>query len=263
MRRLLACSLLLLAGCATAAGGKGDMEKGFLLRTLTVDGVAYPYTVYVPQAYDAARPMPAILFMHGAGERGGDGLLQTEVGLANAIRRHPERWPAIVVLPQAPVRRQWAGDVERIALAALEATEKELRVDPDRVYLTGLSLGGAGTWSLAAQQPGRFAAVVPICGWIVPMEGRTEYARDLRESGYDPTDPYGSVARRLVDVPVWIWHGTEDQSVPVVESRRMSAALEAAGGAARFTELPGVGHNAWDPAYQSEELPRWLFAQRR
>ena len=256
-------ALLLLAGCATTAGVKPDMEKGFLLRSVVLEGVSYPYALYVPRDYDPARAWPAILFMHGAGERGTDGLLQTEVGLANAIRRHPERWPAIAIFPQAPETRQWAGDVERAALAALEQTESELRVDPDRVYLTGLSLGGAGTWSLATQHPGRFAAVVPICGWIVPMEGRPEYARDIRESGYDPADPYRSVARKLDAVPIWIWHGSDDKSVPVVESRRMSAALDAAGGNARFTELPGVGHNAWDPAYQGEELPRWLFAQRR
>ena len=95
------------------------------------------------------------------------------------------------------------------------------------------------------------------------MEGRPEYARDIRESGFDPADPYGSAARILRDVPIWIWHGTDDKAVPVTESRRMSEALAAAGASATYTELPGVGHNAWDPAYQSETLPRWLFAQRR
>ncbi len=262
MRSLFALPLLLAVGCATAAGVKTDIEKGFLLRSLTVDGVVYPYAVYVPRDYDPARPWPAVLFLHGAGERGDDGLLQTEVGLPSAIRRHPERWPAIAVIPQAPEKRQWAGDAERIALAALETTEAELRVDPDRVYLTGLSMGGAGVWSLAVQNPGRFAAVVPICGWIVPMAGR-EWERDIRESSFDPADPYGSVARRLRRVPIWIWHGAEDQAVPVTESRRMSEALETAGGDTRYSELPNVGHNAWDPAYQSEELPRWLFAQKR
>jgi predicted peptidase len=238
-------------------------QTGFLDRTLAFEGNEIPYVVYVPRDYDAARAWPAILFMHGAGERGDDGLVQTEVGLAGAIRRNPERWPAIVVFPQAPLNRQWAGDVERAALAALDAAAREFRVDPDRVYLTGLSLGGAGTWSLAAQHPGRFAAVVPVCGWIVPMEGRPEYARDIRESGFDPAEPYGSAARILRGVPIWIWHGTDDLAVPVTESRAMKAALDAAGGNARFSELKGVGHNAWDPAYRSEELSRWLLAQRR
>ncbi|HEY0592284.1 MAG TPA: prolyl oligopeptidase family serine peptidase, partial [Thermoanaerobaculia bacterium] len=212
---------------------------------------------------DPARAWPAILFLHGAGERGDDGLLQTEVGLPSAIRRNPERWPAIVVIPQAPNGRQWAGDAERIALAALDAAEREFRIDRDRVYLTGLSMGGAGTWSLAAQNPARFAAAVPVCGWIVPMKERPEWARDISSSGFDPSDPYGSAARILRGSPIWIWHGAEDQSVPVAESRRMSEALEKAGGTVRYSELANVGHNAWDPAYQSEELPRWLFAQRR
>ncbi|HEY0591507.1 MAG TPA: prolyl oligopeptidase family serine peptidase [Thermoanaerobaculia bacterium] len=263
MRHFLALSLLLALGCATAGGGRDRMETGFLNRSIAVGGVAYPYVVYVPRSYDPARAWPAILFLHGAGERGDDGLLQTEVGLPGAIRRNPERWPAIAVIPQAPEGRQWAGDAESIAVAALEAAQKEFRVDADRIYLTGLSMGGAGTWSLAAQHPRRFAAVVPICGWIVPMKGRAEWQRDISRSGLDPSDPYGSAARILRGVPVWIWHGAEDQSVPIDESRRMSAALEAAGGEVRYTELPKVGHNAWDPAYQSEELPRWLFAQRR
>ncbi len=263
MRHFLALSLLLAFGCATAAGVKTDIETGFLNRTVTVDGIAYPYAVYVPRDYDGARAWPAILFLHGAGERGRDGLLQTEVGLPGGIRRYPDRWPAIAVIPQAPEGRQWAGDAEGIALAALEAAQKEFRIDADRVYLTGLSMGGAGTWSLAAQQPGRFAAVVPVCGWIVPMQGRAEWARDISRSGFDPSDPYGSAARILRALPTWIWHGAEDQSVPVEESRRMSEALEKAGADVRYSELAKVGHNAWDPAYQSEELPRWLFAQRR
>lgn len=242
---------------------KADIETGFLDRSITVDGVAYPYVVYVPRAYDPGRAWPAILFLHGAGERGDDGLLQSEVGLPSAIRRNPERWPAIVVIPQGPEGRQWAGDAERIALAALEATEAELRIDPGRVYLTGLSMGGAGTWSLAARNPKRFAAIVPVCGWIVPMKGRPEWDRDIAASGFDPADPYASAARILREVPIWIWHGAEDQSVPVSESRSMHAALERAGAAVRYSELAETGHNAWDPAYRSEELPRWLFAQRR
>jgi predicted peptidase len=262
MRHSLALSLFLAFGCASAAGVKTDIATGFLNRSVTVDGIAYPYALYVPREYDPGRAWPAILFLHGAGERGSDGLLQTAVGLPEAIRRNRGRWPAVVVIPQAPVKRQWAGDAERIALAALEVTERELRIDPDRVYLTGLSMGGAGTWSLAARNPRRFAAVVPVCGWIVPMAG-SQWVRDIRESGFDPDDPYASAARILRDVPIWIWHGAADQSVPVEESRSMSAALTAAGGEIRYTELPKVGHNSWDPAYQSEELPRWLFAQRR
>lgn len=262
MRRLLALPLFLLVGCVTAAPVKTEIERGFLLRSLAAGGATYPYTVYVPRDYDGTKEWPAILFLHGAGERGDDGLLQTAVGLPDAIRRNPERWPAIGIFPQAPLGRQWAGDAEGIALAALEAAGREVRIDSDRVYLTGMSMGGAGTWSLASQNPNRFAAIVPVCAWVDPKDG-TEWDRDLRVSGWDAENPYASLASRLARVPVWIWHGSDDKAVAVEESRRMSAALEHARGNARYTELPGVGHNAWDPAYRSEELPLWLFAQRR
>jgi len=116
-------------------------ETGFLDRTVRVDGKDYAFQVYVPRKPIEGRK-PVILALHGGGERGSDGLLQTEVGLAGAIRRNPERWPAIVVFPQTPKDTLWMGPSAKMAMAALAQAEKEFRTDPDRVYLAGLSLGG-------------------------------------------------------------------------------------------------------------------------
>ncbi|HEU0014232.1 MAG TPA: alpha/beta hydrolase-fold protein, partial [Longimicrobium sp.] len=143
-------------------------ETGFLFRTLALGDSTYRYQVYVPPEYTPRRRWPVILFLHGAGERGTDGLAQTQVGLPAAIRRGVERWPAIVVIPQARPEQSWTGEMERLALSALARTEREYHTDPARVYLTGLSMGGYGTWSIAARHPGRFAALLVVCGGVHP-----------------------------------------------------------------------------------------------
>lgn len=233
------------------------METGFLDRSVEIDGVTYPYQVYVPRDYDPAVPWPVVLFLHGAGERGDDGLRQTEVGIGRAIRLDPERYAAIVVMPQSPADSSWQGDPARAALAALDTTEAELSTDPDRVYLTGISLGGNGTWYLAYHHPERFAALVPVCGWV---DRGGHLAAGPAEG---PGTRYERVARRLAHLPIWIWHGEMDSVVPVEESRAMAGALEAAGARVRYTELPGIDHNAWDPAFGSRMLTDWLFEQKR
>jgi predicted peptidase len=143
-----------------------DYETGFLNRTVTVGRALSRYQVYVPHSYDPASSWPVILFLHGAGERGADGLIQTEVGLGPAIRRFPERYPAIVVFPQAPKDSLWQGASAQMAMAALEQTIREYSADVRRLYLTGLSMGGHGSWYLSYHHPDRFAAVAPICGWV-------------------------------------------------------------------------------------------------
>jgi predicted peptidase len=135
---------------------------------MRIDGTSYPYQVYVPPDYTESRRWPVILFLHGSGERGTDGLLQTQVGLGDALRRLPDRYPAIVVFPQAPLDVRWPGKAAKIALESLARTEKQFRCDRERVYLTGISMGGNGAWYLAYRHPERFAAVVPVCGWFLP-----------------------------------------------------------------------------------------------
>lgn len=248
---LLAC----LLACPDAAAQ--TIETGFLDRSISVEGADYRYQVYVPRAYRPSEEWPVILFLHGAGERGDDGLLHTQVGLASAIRSSSESWPAIVVFPQVPEEMTWQGIPGQAAMAALDATLREYRVDESRVYLTGLSLGGNGTWYLAYEHPDRFAALVVICGFVAAFPG---FPMFLPESS---ADPYSDLASRIADIPVWIVHGDADDIVPVEESRRMAAALAEAGADVRYEELPGVDHFAWSPAYASEELIDWLFRQQR
>jgi predicted peptidase len=236
-----------------------EVQTGFLDGVVTVAQQDYRYQVYVPRAYDPGQHWPVILFLHGAGERGGDGSLQTVVGLGDAVRRDPARFPALIVFPQAPADGQWAGAPAEAAMAALDAVMARYATDPDRVYLTGISMGGNGAWYLAYRHPDRFAAVAPICGWV---ESHPRFARGQVVPGQDG-EPFQALAHRLADVPIWIFHGDADTAVPVEQSRRAAAALEAAGADVRYTELPGVGHNSWDPAYQSSELSHWLFQQRR
>lgn len=237
------------------------VETGFLDRSVTTGGRAYRYQVYVPAAYAATSDRwPAILFLHGAGERGSDGLLQTQVGLGTAIRRAPARYPAIVVFPQVPTDSVWVGVPADMAIAALDQTMAEFRIDPDRVYLTGLSMGGNGTWNLAYRYPDRFAAIAPICGFVSP------HPRLPNTRGIVPADsgnPFTALARRLARLPTWIVHGEVDQVVPVAESRQAAEAMRAAGGDVRYTELIGVDHNSWDATYASAQFKDWLFAQRR
>ena len=148
MHRLFSTTIGLLLVVPSTVSSQGH-ATGFLDRSTMVDGHVYRYQVYVPREYDAARQWPVILFLHGAGERGSDGLLQTEVGLPSAIRRMPDRYPAIVVAPQVPLDSTWQGRPGQAAMQALDETMAEFSSDPARVYLAGLSMGGNGSWYLA------------------------------------------------------------------------------------------------------------------
>ena len=147
------------------------------------------------------------------------------------------------------------------ALAALENSIKEFHGNRSRVYLTGLSMGGYGVWEMSAKYPGKFAAYVAICGGIFGPPKVPEANVSLTG---DPSvaDPYAETARRIGSTPVWIFHGSADQTVPVEESRKMAAALQAAKANVRYTEYPGVDHNSWDKAYAESELVPWLLAQK-
>ncbi|HKT58518.1 MAG TPA: PHB depolymerase family esterase [Gemmatimonadales bacterium] len=234
-------------------------ETGFLDRTVVQGALTYRYQVYVPADYVATRAWPVILFLHGAGERGADGLLQTTVGLAPAVRRDPTRFPAIIVFPQLPADSQWVGAPAEAAMLALRRSMEEFRVDPARVYLTGLSMGGHGTWYLAYRHADLFAAVAPICGWVPELPG---HFGTVPVVPVDSGSPLPSLARRLRRLPIWIFHGEMDQVIPVTASREAAAALKAAGSNVRYTEFLGVDHDSWDAAYASREFTDWLFAQR-
>ncbi len=249
--------LLLLVGVATSLQ---QVQTGFLDRSVTLSGHAYHYQVYVPADYATKPSWPAILFLHGAGERGDDGLLQTNVGLAPAIRQNPSRYPAIVVFPQVPRDSQWVGTPGDMAVAALQQTIREFHVDPRRVYLTGLSMGGHGTWYVAYQHPELFAAVVPICGWVREFP---QFRGSVPAVPGDSAAVMPNLVQRLGKTPIWIFHGEMDQVVNVNGAREPAAALKAAGADVHYTELLGLNHNSWDAAYASDEFVHWLFAQQR
>jgi predicted peptidase len=204
------------------------------------DGVESKYVVFVPHGYTPEKSYPVVLFLHGSGSTGDDGKKQVS-GIAAAIRRDEKAFPAVVVFPQSQ-KRTWRATSEdgRRAMAILAEVEKTYKTDPKRVYLTGLSMGGFGTWSLAAAHPDRWAAIVPICG------------------GGNVAD-----AAKIKDIPCWCFHGDADPTVKVDLSRAMFKALKDAGGTPKYTEYPGVGHNSWTRAYATKELYDWLWEQKR
>ncbi|MBI1371700.1 MAG: phospholipase [Phycisphaera sp.] len=215
------------------------------------------YQLLKPAKIEPGVKYPVVLFLHGAGERGDNNTAQLkylpEWMSADDMRA---KYPCFLIAPQCPTERKWGSldwrkkvdgyADEPIAEAKLvEALLKQVLetqpVDKDRVYLTGLSMGGFGSWEMAVRHPDWFAAVAPICG-----------AGDT------------SKAKALVGLPIWAWHGDADTAVPVQKSRDMIAAIKAAGGDPKYTELPGVGHNSWTAAYTNADgvIP-WLFQQKR
>lgn len=228
-------------------------DTGFLNRTITVNGATHKYQVYVPEGWSEHQRWPVILFLHGSGERGADGMDQTQVGLPASIRSHPDRWPFVVVMPQVPFHHhRWTDpDMMQMAIAALDASIKEFRGDPQRIYLTGMSMGGYGTWEIARNWPHKFAAIAPVCGGVF-----WSYAPD-RWHDLNLPEEY---ARAIGRTPVWIFHGADDPVVIPKQADLMYAALKANGGNVRFWEYAAVRHNAWDKAYADPELPRWLLS---
>jgi len=198
------------------------------------------YVVFVPKSYDSAERYPAILFLHGAGVQGTDGRKHL-TALAHAINRRKSSFPFIAIFPQSP-SGDWqpnSGNGD-LALAVLDDVMEAYSVDPDRVALTGVSMGGEGTWSLAAAYPNRWCAIIPICG------------------GGNP-----NTVDRIFRIPCWCFHGGSDRMIPPENSRQMVRALRNAGGQPTYIEYPNIGHNCWDLAYASEDLFRWLMDQRR
>jgi predicted peptidase len=186
-------------------------ETGFLNRALTVRGETYRYQVYVPASFDPSRRWPVILFLHGSGERGADGIRPTAVGLGVAIRANPERFPAIVVFPQVPEAKRWAGDAAAAAIQALDQSIAEFHGDPERVYVVGISMGGRGALQIAADHAERFAALVAVCGWVVPPK----QIADLDPSTTPrAVNAYVAMATGLKSLPVRLYHGSLDTIVP-------------------------------------------------
>ena len=193
----------------------------------------FPYLTYLPEDYDPAKQYPLVVFLHGAGERGNERASLARHGWFKHAEQG-EQFPFIMVAPQCPEGKYWGSYIESLNVF-LDTILETYSVDRNRVYLTGLSMGGTGTWLWSLSNPERFAAVAPICG----------------------TGVYW-FAERLVDKPLWVFHGDKDDIVPLLESEHMVESLRKRGGNPKFTVLPGVGHNAWNYAY-NQELADWFL----
>ena len=246
LRGLCAAAVLAAVVLAAAPAATADDAKktGFVDRTFkNADGSESPYVVFVPHDYDGTKEYPVILFLHGAGEtKGGKGgKMPVEVGIGPAIKKQEKTFPFVVVIPRAE-GFGWGATTANAkrALAMLDETMKEYKTDPKRVYLTGLSMGGMGTWSIAQEHPEKWAAIVPICG---------------------PGD--ATKADKIKDVPCWGFVGDKDSERIVTGMGNMIEALKKAGASPKYTVYPGVGHNSWDNAYGTQELWPWLLERKR
>jgi predicted peptidase len=227
-------ALIVVAQPNRAVGADTGSQKPCQLdRTVKV---TMKYLLYLPKEYEQKPSWPLMLFLHGAGERGND---------LNVVKKHGppklidqgKQFPFIVVSPQCPTGKWW----EPFDLTALldEIVEK-YKVDQDRIYVTGLSMGGFGTWALASHSPSRFAALVPICGGGEPRR-----------------------VRALANIPIWVFHGAKDTAVPLEMSEKMVEALKKVGGTPKFTVYPDAGHDSWTESYANPELYKWLLEQKR
>ena len=219
--------------------GKAGGQTKQVFRKKITKVVDCNYLLYLPADYekDAKKRWPMIMFLHGAGERGDNLKLVAKHGPPKMIAQG-KGFDFIVVSPQCPNDLWWPEQTD-VLINLLDEIEKKYRVDTDRVYLTGLSMGGYGTWTLAAREPKRFAAIAPICG------GGERYA------GY-----------RLKNIPVWAFHGAKDNVVPVEKSKEMVEAVRKAGGDARMTVYPDADHDSWTQTYNNPELYEWFLSHK-
>ncbi len=247
---LVCCVSLLTAGPALQAQTKNKtpestqtapVKTGFVNAVYKDDAGEHRYVVFVPLDYNPAKKYPVILFLHGAGERGNDGLKQTQVGLGPIIKQQEKTFPFIAVFPQAENMKErllegWLADSSdgKRALQILNQVLQKYSTNSNQQILTGWSMGGYGAWSMAAAFPNRWSAVVPLSGG-----GKTESAAQLK------------------DVPLWAFHGAKDRVVLPEESQRMIDAVKKAGGEPRFTLVPDAGHDVWKVAY-SQPLFDWM-----
>ncbi len=234
-RVFFAAALVLVFSSTVSAADPGPLKPGRFQTEikLTVD---CNYLVYTPKDYDSQDAWPLMIFLHGAGERG-DNLELLKIHGPTKLIASGKEFPCIVLAPQCPKYLWWYPDV---LINLIDKVANEYKVDKSRIYLTGLSMGGYGTWDLAARHPEVFAAIAPICG------------------GGDPES-----AKAYVGLPTWVFHGAKDGTVKLEESQRMVDAIKAAGGDPKFTVYPEADHDSWTATYDNPEFYEWLFAQKK
>jgi predicted peptidase len=227
---------LLSWGESAVMGANQSVEA---LNRQIAKSISCDYLLSLPKGYgEKDQQWPLMLFLHGAGERGSDLNLVKKHGPPKLIEQGKD-FPFIVVSPQCPAGVWWPERLDTLT-ALLDEIESKYAVDPGRVYLTGLSMGGFGTWALASRYPDRFAAIAPICGGGMRI-----------------------MTFGLKDVPVWAFHGAKDKVVPLKESEEMVAAIKARGGNAKLTVYPAAGHDSWTETYNNQELYDWFLKHRR
>jgi len=195
------------------------------------------YLLYLPGDYNAgSREWPLMIFLHGSGERGTDLELVKKNGLPRRLEDGMQL-PGIVVSPQCPLDTRWSVPVLE---QFLDSLLKDYRIDTDRIYLTGLSMGGQGTWNWAMADPERFAAIAPVCG-----KTDTTHAAALKE------------------MPIWVFHGAKDDVVPIEDSERMVEALKRMGNKVKFSAYPDANHDSWTETYENPRLYKWLLKHHK
>ena len=234
-----ACALVLLLTihCRGAHPMKSGQQTSQTLDVRHTSPIKMDYLLYLPEEYGIEnKQWPLVLFLHGAGERGDSLDLVTLHGPPKLVKQG-KHFPFVLVSPQCPLGQFWRPD-ELDGL--LKHIQNKIQIDKNRIYVTGLSMGGFGTWALAERYPNRFAAIVPICGRGNPF-----------------------IAGWIKHLPTWVFHGDADSVVQVENSRKMVEALKEAGNPVRYTEYPGVGHDSWTETYDNPELYGWLLKQER
>ncbi|MGB5370761.1 MAG: alpha/beta fold hydrolase [Flavobacteriaceae bacterium] len=226
---------ILLQGCA--AQSKSQLINGSMETVVTEK---LRYYLYYPEDYkvDSLEQFPLLLFLHGGGESG-DSLVSVKRNGPPKLIARGKQFPFLILAPQNPHRTKWWNTEAVVQL--LDTIVADNRVDKKRIYLTGLSRGGGAAWELAVQHPDKFAAMAVVCG-MAPL-------------------PYAAWIDKKM--PIWVFHGEEDESIPISESENMVKRLLGMGYQVRFTRYPGVGHDAWIQAYDTEELYEWFMEQAR
>lgn len=219
------------------------MQTHHFERTLSVQA-ALDYFLYLPEGYEQQANWPLLLFLHGGGERGSDLERVKNHGIPRLVAEGAQ-FPFVMIAPQCPLEYRWSDQVDSLA-ALLESTIHCCQIDPKRVYLTGMSQGGCGAWHLAMRYPHLFAALVPVCGYRPYTYGYKEKAFPLK------------------NIPIWAFHGVQDEIVEVGETEKMVAALHEHGADVRYTPLPEANHQqCWEQVYAMPELYEWLLRQSK
>lgn len=236
-----------------AVSGQNSTEKFSARQFVSASGDTLNYRIFIPEQPDSTGTFPLVLFLHGAGERGNDNKAQLKWGVWRFVADSVQQeHPSIIVAPQAPKEQYWgridwrddlqlkprASEPLHLAYQLIDSLQQEYKIDSNRLYISGLSMGGFGTWEMLIRHPNKFAAGIPVCG------------------GGDVTK-----AHTLAHIPIWAFHGAMDDVVPPRLSREMITGIQYAGGHPGYTEYPDVNHASWIPAYREPLLMDWLFSK--